>query len=282
MSFVVCVASPSLWAQTDLELELELGAQSASGDVTATVDTAAPPEATSELSNELDSDFIVETPSEVASEATSTMRIDTEEEVEYDSVEQEYALNGYSIGALLFNHNYNVKANVLVNSVPVDISLKSADFRSAGIMARYAVLPYDKVGADVNISLASSMNHTSLEFSSITTLRAELNLGYAFRMGNSASVYFLAGAGYEVTKGTDINDILVPGGGAFQLGGGIGFAEKLDFEFIYSYVSHAVNDKFFESVAAAAIAGGATSVSYNSKGSAVVSNVLLGRVTYNY
>ncbi len=92
----------------------------------------------------------------------------------------------------------------------------------------------------------------------------------------------MAGGGYEVTKGKDINDILVPGGRAFQLGGGIGFNKNFVFEFIYSYVSHAVSDKYFEAATAAANAAGATNVSYNSKGSVVTSNVLLGRVTYNY
>lgn len=245
--FISLFASPKLRAQEELELELQA--------------PAAPAETTSDI--------------------TSETNIDIEGQ-EVESIEQEYALNGYSFGALLFNHNYNVNANILINDIPVDISRRSADFQSAGMMARYAILPYDKIGADINISLASTVNHGSVNYSSITTLRGEVNLGYAFKMGNSAAMFFLAGVGYEVTKGADINDVLVPGGGAFQLGGGIGFGEKLDFEFIYSYVSHAISNKFLDAAAAAATIAGATSVSYNSREASVVSNVLLGRITYNY
>lgn len=217
-------------------------------------------------------------PTGVVDEANSSS---DEDEQQVETLEQEYAINGYSVGALLFNHNYNVYANLLVDGATVNLSSRSPDFQSAGIMGRYAILPYGKVGADLNISLATTLNHGSVNNSSITTLRAEVNFGYAFKIAKSTSFYVLAGLGYEVTKGADIENILTPGGGAFQVGGGIAFSKKLNFEFIYSYVSHTIKDKYLETAALAAAANGAT-VSFNPKDAAVISNVLLGRVTYNY
>jgi len=201
---------------------------------------------------------------------------------EVRSIEQEYALDGFSVGALLFNHNYNVYANLLVNNASVDVSRKSSDFQSAGVIGRYAAMPYDKIGTDVSLSVATTLNHASLNYSSILTVRGEVNLAYTFDTGSDTPIYMLGGLGYALTKGKDIEDILSAGGAAFQVGGGIALNKKLNFEFIYSYVKHSIADKYLQSLAASAIANGATSATYNANEASVISNVLLGRITFNY
>lgn len=200
----------------------------------------------------------------------------------HESIEQEYAMNGLSFGTALFSDNYNVHAEVVVNGTNVEISKKSDDFLNIGVMGRYAILPYNKVGTDLNVSVATSSNHTSANFSAITTIRLEANLGYAIKLSASTPLYFLLGAGYEHTMSKDLAEIQTQGGTAGQTGVGFGFSKNLNFEFMYSYVKHPIRDTFLENYAALTMANGASSVSYVASKASVVSNLLIGRLTYNY
>lgn len=203
------------------------------------------------------------------------------DELQVQSIEQKYAMNGYSIGALFFNNNYNINVNMLSNNVPVNLTTKSPDIQSIGIMGRYAILPYDKFGTDINVAVATSVNHSNLNYTAISTLRAELNLGYAFLIGNDSAFYFLGGLGYEITKNAELEAILNPGGTTYQVGGGIGLGKNIDVEVFYSHVRHAIQDSYLEKAALSAQASGAT-VSYVSSESSVTSNVILGRLSYRY
>ncbi len=208
---------------------------------------------------------------------------DETDELEIETHEQKYAMDGFSVGAMYFNHNYNISAELLLNSTTsFDISWRSPDFRSAGIMARYAVLPYNKIGAEINMSWSASVNHNDVKFSLISNYRGEANLGYAFQMGESNSLYFLTGLGYQVVKGKDIENLLITGGATAQIGGGLSLGKKIDLEFIYSQARHASSEIYLQNAKADAIKGGHPNATYKSADAFVTSTVLMGRITYKY
>lgn len=205
------------------------------------------------------------------------------EELQVQTLEQEYAMKGIAFGFVAYNHNYSIDAVMRVNtSNMVDISGKSPDFQSVGAAARYAILPFNKVGTDINLSVASSMNHGNNNFSSITTLKAELNLGYAFYVGDLIPLYFLAGVGHEITKGKDIEAIMVPGGATVQIGGGFGLGKTINLEIIYSSSNHAVSSVYLNNATQAAINGGATTAGFDGLKSHVSSNTFLGKISINF
>lgn len=194
-----------------------------------------------------------------------------------------YALNGFSLGFVALNQNYNVDAEIYLNSITkVDLSSSSSDFQAAGVMLRYAVLPINKIGTDFNFSIYSTTNNDSLGFSSITTAKAELNLAYAMPIGNFAALYVLAGGGYEVVYGNDIEKLLIPGGAAWQLGAGLGLAKKINFEVIYSSSVHSISQKFIDNAINTAITNGATTAATGTVRPKVTANLIQGRLTYSF
>lgn len=197
-------------------------------------------------------------------------------------IDQAYLTNGFSYGATMLNHNYNVVANLMLNgSYPFDASKKTADFQSVGGLVRYAIMPYDSLGTDINITLASSLNHSNINSSAIFMAKAEVNLGYSMLAGN-LPIYFLAGLGSEVLNGSDIESLVSKNGAGFQLGTGVVLGKKFHFEFMYSYMRHAISDKYLETVSNLALANGAVSVKYDNNEANGNSNILMGRITYSY
>lgn len=258
-------------ADSELSLEEELNQAQTQQSTVPTSTEPIPAEAT------------MQAPTEPTANVSNAEIITNEDEPsDFDEV---YVMNGWSFGVTAFIHNYNVDASMLVDDgIPdsdgtkVDLSSKSADFQSIGVMARYAVLPMNKVGTDFNLTLANSINHASVNFGSISTLRAELNFAYSIDFGKTNALYFLAGGGYEVIYGKDINRIITPGGGLFQIGAGIAFNKKLSMEGFYSYASHRVDKKYLDDASNAAGVATNTEESANT----VTSNVIQGRLMYSF
>lgn len=204
------------------------------------------------------------------------------EELQVQSLEQEYAMKGFALGLVAFNHNYNLDARIRMDGVLVDISDKSADFASTGISARYAILPFNKIGTDINVSLSSSLNHADANFSSISIIKGEVNLGYAIHIGDLIPLYILGGVGYEHVMGKDIENILIPGGGTMQIGAGLGLGKKFNLEVFYCNAIHNVSAVFLRNARQAALDGGATRVGFNNIDSRVSSNIILGKLSVNF
>lgn len=264
--------TPAPPADSELSLEDELNqAQTPQQSTVPTSSEPIPAEAT------------MQTPVEPTANV-SNADIITNEDVPLET-DQAFAMNGWSFGVTAFIHNYNVDASMLVDDgvpnsdgVKVDLSSKSNDFQSLGVVGRYAILPLNKFGTDLNITLGNSINHGSVNFSSITTLRAEINIAYTVDFGKTNALYYLVGGGYEVIYGQDINRIIVPGGGLFQIGAGITFNKKLSLEGFYSYASHRVSDRYLNDAKNAVAVATDSSESANK----VTSNVIQGRLMYNY
>ena len=222
-------------------------------------------------------ELTLETP--MAPAGTNEMTLDVDEQ-QVETLEQEYALNGYSLGLAFLNQNFNVDAKVLIDEKStLNLSSQSSDFQSAGIVGRYVILPFNKIGTDVNVSVASSVNHGSVGFSSITSLKAELNLGYAIKLSQTP-VYFLGGVGYELIYGNDIQKILSHGGGTVQIGVGIGIGKKFNVELFYCYAKHDVSTTFKENAQNIAIQSGAKSGRFLTQ--TVTSNIIESKLTYSY
>lgn len=259
---------PPADSELSLENELNQAQTQAPGTTVPTSSEPIPAEAT------------MQAPAEPSMNVSETNIVTNDAPNDLDEI---YAMNGWSFGAAAFFQNYNVDAEMLIDDGTdegrkVDLSSKSADFQSLGVMARYAILPINKIGTDLNLTLGNSINHDSVNFSSITTARAEINLGYTFDFGKTNAVYVLAGGGYEVVYGQDINRLVVPGGGLFQIGAGITFNKKFSLEAFYSYGTHRVANKYLNDATNAA--GVATN--FENSANKVTSNVIQGRLLYAF
>ncbi|MEQ1722631.1 MAG: hypothetical protein ABL930_05610 [Pseudobdellovibrio sp.] len=238
------------------------------------VEQPAAPATTSELT----------TPSNIVEPTTNELVTEAPQDTnEYAVDEDIYAMNGWSFGAAAFIQNYNVDALMYIDNntdegLKVDLSSKSADFQNVGVVARYAILPLNKIGTDINFTLGNSINHDSFNFSSITTLRGEINLGYAIEFAKQNSIYFLAGLGYEAVYGQDINRLVVPGGGMFQIGSGITFNKKISVEAFYSYATHTVAGRYLDDAANST----PIKTSFQDSANRVISNIIQGRLVYAF
>ncbi len=233
--------------------------------------SAAPPPASTEAPLTLDP-----TPN------SNTTTLDIEDNTN-QLQEDEYALNGYSFGALAYVSSYTVSdLEMSVNAgQKVDLSSKSADFQSVGVMGRYAILPINRVGTDIKFSVGSSINHANNNYSSINVAKLELNLGYSWMLG-VIPFYVLGGVGTEVVVGKDIGDLMKAGGGTIQGGAGFGLGKKVSLEFLVSQSTHALNNKFAEMLVAASRAQGGVNPSINGSKAKITSFNISGQLVFNF
>lgn len=200
-----------------------------------------------------------------------------------EDFEEDFAMNGYSIGLLALTQTFSVKAAMkLTAGGIVDLSSDSTDFQSAGLNLRYAIMPFNRIGTDLNFSLGTTVNNESVNYSSITFAKALLNLGYAIPWGkDNNSLYFLLGGGYEYISGSDIQKVLAPGGGTYQAGVGLGLGRKTNIEVFYAFSSHALNNEYIDQAGAIAISKGAAG--YEPVGDRKVTSAsIIGRLNYNF
>lgn len=203
-------------------------------------------------------------------------------------IEPRYAMNGYSLGAQIWTHSYDIKASIRTRVLnpggdifnTVDLSSSSADFQSIGVVGRYAILPYDKIGADINVTAGTSVNHGSNGISAIYTVRGEFNLAYTVEVADSSALYVLAGVGYEMLFGEDIQKLVSGGGGTMQVGGGLKMGSNLSVEVFYARVARKVSDDLYRRAGQAAIAAGAAD--YTSQGGSVTAQMISGRLLFSF
>ncbi|AGH96722.1 hypothetical protein [Pseudobdellovibrio exovorus] len=204
-------------------------------------------------------------------------------------IEPRYAKNGYSFGLQVWTQRFDIKASLLTTVViggttttnTVDLSSSSNDFQNIGFVGRYAIFPFDHIGADINVTAGTSLNHGESGLSSIHTIRAEFNLSYTVEVGGTSALYGLGGVGYETFIGDEIQKIVsASGGGTVQLGAGFNFSEQVSAEVMYMRAFHKVSDEFFRRAGDAAIAQGATS--YAPQQSSVTAEIIQGRLMFTF
>lgn len=270
------------FAQDDLTLDDSFAAEPAATETISETPAAVPTE-TSELN--LDSEFGAASDvqpavipdakpnpmdSVVDTQATSSVdpfenltaaqNVDQTENVNLASPielrQREGALFGFSAGLMIGSqplHEDYDKTN-LSGGIPVAterVDKQTNSIQSVGVILRYAVTPYYKLGTDLNISYSKSQNHNSITVNNtealgeITTLKGELNFAYAIEMG-AVPVYFLAGFGAEKVSGNSIEKIINSTGLGGQIGGGFVINSTINLEAMYAYYVHRISNAMVE------------------------------------
>lgn len=163
-------------------------------------------------------------------------------------LQHENALYGFSVGfvysSFYLRENYMIETDFIKNSP----DRETDNIQSAGVMFRYAVVPFYGLGTDINVSYSKSQNHKSVtvqntkQLSEVSVLKGELNFTYAMSLGRFLPIYFLAGIGVEKVNGAEVEKILNPMGYGGQAGGGITIASSLNLEAVYSYYAHRISN----------------------------------------
>ena len=198
-----------------------------------------------------------------------------------DTVEK-YVLNGYSVGAVLYNQSYNAKVVGYFDASPASISSSTADLQNIGVIGRYSVIPVGSLGTDFGLSMSSSVNHGSVGYSQVMTTRFEMNLGWGFVTAKNLNYYVLGGFGYENLTGKELTQVVASGGGLIQGGAGFVYSKTLNFEGLLGIGRHGISNDFYNRVTAAGLAGGATTVNFEVNNSYVTSYIISGRVIYKF
>jgi len=158
----------------------------------------------------------------------------------------ENALYGFSAGLMYLGQPYVIKAKIKTNLETIDTNQQSDIYQNFGFILRYAMLPYQKIGTDLNLSYVMSQNHGSMpnQQKAVNIIRGEVNLGYAFHAFEKMPAYFFGGLGYEEIHGETIENILNKNGLGAQLGFGVVFFTTVNVEGAFSYYQHRISDQF--------------------------------------
>lgn len=170
--------------------------------------------------------------------------------------QREGALFGFSAGLVMSSQALQEKYDVanLSGGVPIStdrINRQTNSIQHVGVMLRYAITPFYKLGTDLNVSYSKSQNHNSITvkdtqtLGEITTLKGELNLAYAIEMG-AVPVYFLAGFGAEKVSGNEVEKLINSNGVGGQIGGGFVINSTINVEAIYAYYIHRISNAMLE------------------------------------
>lgn len=199
---------------------------------------------------------------------------------EFYGRDSDHALKGFSVGAIAYNQNFNANIALNVDGRDKTFGAKSPDIQFVGAVGRYTVFPYSTIGTDLALSLATSVNHGTLNYSPIMATKLEINLGYAWQTMARSSIYAFGGIGYETVKGKDIERLIGVGGGIVNAGVGLNFTKTISLEGVFTFARHPVSAVYLEQLKTAVIAEGATSVITNDARSVINSYALQGRLVY--
>jgi hypothetical protein len=199
---------------------------------------------------------------------------------EFYGRDNEHALKGYSVGAIAYNQNFNANVALTVDGRDKTFGAKSPDIQFVGAIGRYTVFPYKMIGTDLAMTVATSVNHGTLNYSPMIATKLEINLGYAWQTLTRSSFYVFGGIGYETVKGKDIEKLIGAGGGIANLGLGLNFTKTISLEGVFTFARHPVSSVYLESVKTAVLNEGATSVTTNDSRSVINSYALQGRLIY--
>lgn len=199
---------------------------------------------------------------------------------EFYGRDSEHALKGFSVGAIAYNQNFNANIALTVDGRDKTFGAKSPDIQFVGAVGRYTIFPYSRIGTDLAVSVATSLNHGTLNYSPMMATKLEINLGYAWQTMTRSSIYVFGGIGYESVKGKEIERFIGAGGGIANLGLGLNFTKTISLEGVFTFARHPVSSVYLDSVKTAVINEGATSVTTNDSRSVINSYALQGRLIY--
>lgn len=197
-------------------------------------------------------------------------------------ISEKFAINGYSGMGAGYNQGFNIKVAAIVDGTSLTVVDRASDVQFIGGGARYSVIPVGKLGTDFGLTLATSVNHGSLNYAALFATKLEFNLTWAWLLENRRPLYMLFGFAYETVKSADIEKVISPNGGIAQIGVGYVFSKNLNFEGIFAIARHGVSSVYENSLVAAAKAQGSVKIDFDASKSFVTSNIFLGRIVYKF
>ncbi len=193
-------------------------------------------------------------------------------------LQTENALYGFSVGLVLASQPLYEKYTATSVTKVNNRDLQSDPIQSFGVMLRYAVAPFYKLGTDFNVSYLKSINHKNTKFlDEITTLKGEFNLCYAVNFLDKAPIYFLGGIGVETVSGRGVEDVLNRYGIGAQIGGGVVLFSTINIEGVYAYYQHRISNKIYDSNINAV-----PSASIDTESAKIINQGLVMRGTYSF
>lgn len=195
-----------------------------------------------------------------------------------DLLKSENALHGFSIGLIYMTHPYVINATVKTKTEEIKVSDETGYVNNFGVLLKYAIVPFDKIGTDLNISYLTSQNHGTLAkpLELMHIVRAELNLTYAFNLFDHVPIYTLLGGGYEIIQGNSVKIFMNQNGLGGQIGGGLVIASKINIEGLFSYYMHRLSGEYVQSYVAK------DKTSEITDGSSVIDKGFVVRTTINF
>ena len=194
-----------------------------------------------------------------------------------DLSREDHSFYGISVGLLGTAQTFDATVVIYnpsdANVASISQKVELSNFQYVGALLRYSILPIDRIGTDLNISYATSMNHASIEKKSISIIKGELNLGYTLKLNQGIKIYALLGGGVQDVQGSDINLTTERMGYGGQAGLGFNFA-RVNVETVYSYYRHNLSNTFLQS--------GTTTAAPKANQSFIEAKGLVGRASFNF
>ncbi len=198
------------------------------------------------------------------------------------SQDLQHSIKGFSIGALAFSQGYTSSVDVKLNGTTSRVASRINDLYYVGGILRYSVFPYERVGTDIGVTIANSMNHSSLNYSAVSFMKTEVNFGYSWITRAGTPTYAYAGLGYESLKSKDFENFAAGGGTSLQVGIGTNYSKNISFEVLYSMSRHPVGPGLYDSITTQATNQGFTSIEIDKEKSYITANLFQGRVLFRF
>jgi hypothetical protein len=198
-----------------------------------------------------------------------------------EAMQRENALYGFSVGLstsiVSFFEKYPITFTDGRDSK--EVNLKN-DLQSTGFTLRYAIAPFNKVGADLNFSYLKSLNHSQTQYAeSMTINKVEFNLTYAIKVADSVPLYFLAGFGAQEVSSESKNGFeyfVDRNGYGIQSGVGVVLMKRINLEGLFAYYQHRIGTRVLTDI------GKTSSGNVDSESNKVIAQGLVMRGTYSF
>ncbi|MBC7743080.1 MAG: hypothetical protein H7061_12840 [Bdellovibrionaceae bacterium] len=193
-----------------------------------------------------------------------------------------HAMYGWSLGFQSSNESYKSNVDLVDSNNTISsrrVFAESDSFLNMGVVGRYAILPVDRLGSDLNLSFMQSTNNAPTgESVAQVIIKGEVNLAYTWAINKGFKIYALLGGGFQNIQGVLINKTIERAGSGGQAGLGFNFG-MINVEAMYSYYRHKISSDQYYSYY---LKSSDPSMRVNSKSSYAEASGIVGRATFNF
>lgn len=197
-----------------------------------------------------------------------------------DPKRDEFAMHGWSIGFAGFAQNFNAYYEIInpATGEPISGASRSGELfdepvQYAGLVVRYAILPVNRLGTDINFSAVTSLNHDSVGITSSSISRLEGNLAYTQGISAGVKLYIFLGAGVQYVNGKEFELMIQHLGYGGQAGGGLSLS-RVNIDVMYSQYRNRIRGDYNDRTTVL--------MAYDTNDSHIDSSGLVGRFTFNF